>query len=379
MIYIRTIETTIKENLGKKPVIVLYGARQVGKTTLVKTIMAGFKNPLYLQGDDPKDALALEGRSAKELSSLIFGRDIVVIDEAQRVKNIGISLKLIADSNPGIKLIATGSSSFELANKVSEPLTGRNRKFYLYPLSLAELVSATAVHEVKKQIDDYLIFGMYPQIVVAAGRKEKEALAKELTGDYLFKDLFLFGGIRNSFAFERLVKLLALRVGSEISYSELAKEAQISRDTVLNYINLLEQSFIVFRLTPMYNNKTKEINKSHKIFFYDTGVRNAVLGAVDPLEFRPDKGAILENFFIAEMVKSRAYANRGGEIHFWRHRQGGEVDFVEAFNRGEIIQAYECKWKNTVSAPRAFAAAYPHAKFTNITYDNVIDAVLKNS
>ncbi len=194
MNYIRTIFNDLYQNIGKKPILVLYGARQVGKTTLVKAIMARFKNPLYLQGDDPKDALLLENRSAKELKNVVSGHDLVVIDEAQRVKDIGIILKLIADNVEDARVIATGSSSFDLANQLSEPLTGRNRKFYLYPLSIKELTGSSDVHTVKKDLEEYMAFGMYPQITAAPARQEKILLIKELVGDYLFKDLFIFGG-----------------------------------------------------------------------------------------------------------------------------------------------------------------------------------------
>src|SRR3989338_1871464 len=373
MNYIRTIFNDVYENIGKKPILVLYGARQVGKTTLIKSIMTRFKNPLYLQGDDPKDALLLEGRSAKELSSVVSGYDIVVIDEAQRVKDIGITLKLIADNVEHAKVIATGSSSFDLANKLSEPLTGRNRKFYLYPLSIKELIGFSSVLTVKKNLEEYMTFGTYPQIASANTRQEKTVLIKELAGDYLFKDLFLFGDIRNSFAFEKLVKLLALRVGSEISYTELAKEVGISRNTVYAYITLLEQAFIIFRLTPMYTNKTKEINKNHKIYFYDIGIRNAVIGNTDPIDVRPDKGAIFENFFIAEKVKERAYSGRDSSIHFWRNRQGAEIDFIEKITSGDQIYAYECKWKEKASEPVSFATAYPNAHFECITTLDIIN------
>lgn len=372
MNYIRSLFDQVFENIGKKPIIILYGARQVGKTTLIKSILAKFSKTLYLQGDDPKDAVLLEHRSAKELLDLISGYELVVIDEAQRVKDIGITLKLISDNVPQARVIATGSSSFELANKLNEPLTGRNRKFYLYPLSLKEVVDAYGKITVQKTLDSYLTFGMYPAIVNATTREEKALLIKELAGDYLFKDLFIFGDIRNSFAFEKLVKLLALRVGSEISYPELAKEVGVSRDTIYNYVNLLEQAFIIFRLTPLYTNKTKEINKSHKIYFYDVGIRNALIGNTDPLELRPDKGAIFENFFIAEKIKERAYSMRSSDIHFWRNRQGAEVDFVESMNAGKEIFAYECKWKESVGMPISFKSMYPHAHFKCITSEKII-------
>ena len=377
MNYRRTIFEKLLKNIGRKPILVLYGARQVGKTTLMKSIMAKFSRTLYLQGDDPKDALLLAQRSAKELSQLVSGYELVIIDEAQRIKDIGITLKLIADNVDGVRLIATGSSSFELANKLNEPLTGRNRKFYLYPLSIKEVVDAYGVITVSKEFDSYMTFGMYPAIVNAPSREEKITLIKELTEDYLFKDLFFFGDIRNSFAFEKLVKLLALRVGSEISYPELSKEVGVSRDTIYSYVNLLEQAFIIFRLTPLYTNKTKEINKSHKIYFYDVGIRNALIGNTDPIELRPDKGAIFENFFVAEKIKERAYGERSIDIHFWRNRQGSEVDFVESLHSGKEVFAYECKWKETRTIPVSFKTAYPHAHFECITSENIVNYFLR--
>jgi uncharacterized protein len=374
MNYKRTIYKSLLENIGKKPILVLYGARQVGKTTLIKTILNNFSKTLYLQGDDPKDALLLQDQSAQELIELVSGYELIVIDEAQRVKDIGTTLKLIADNVPDVKVIASGSSAFDLANKLSEPLTGRNRKFYLYPLSIRELVDSYGKIVVNKELETYLTFGLYPKIVSAESREEKALLIKELAGDYLFKDLFMFGDIRNSFAFEKLIKLLALRIGSEISYAELAKEVGISRETVLNYVSLLEQAFIIFRLTPLYTNKTKEINKSHKIYFYDIGIRNALLNNTDPLELRLDKGAIFENFFIAEKVKAREYAGRAGEIHFWKNRGGGEIDFVEVI--GSQINAYECKWKEIAKVPKAWTQAYSKAGFECINIENIVAHLL---
>lgn len=371
MNYDRTIYNTLLKNIGKKPIIILYGARQVGKTTLIKTILRIFTKTLYLQGDDPKDALLLQHRSADELSELVSGYDLVVIDEAQRIEDIGISLKLIADNVENAKVIASGSSSFELANKLNEPLTGRNRKFYLYPLSIGELVLAHGKINIQKELETYMTFGMYPKIVSAESREEKALLVKELAGDYLFKDLFMFGDIRNFFAFEKLIKLLALCIGNEISYSELAKEVGISRSTVLNYVNLLEQAFIIFRMTPLYTNKTKEINKSHKIYFFDLGIRNAIINNTDPMELRLDKGAIFENFFIAEKIKQREYSGRTSEIHFWKSRNGAEVDFVEV-SSGQV-EAFECKWKEKVNAPKAWSETYPTSVFKSVNTENVID------
>jgi uncharacterized protein len=378
MKYRRQITPRIIANLGQKPILLLYGARQVGKTTLVKTIMVDFKNPLYLQGDDPKDAMLLANKSGQELVTLLTGHDVVVIDEAQRIEHIGTTLKLIADNMSDVRLIATGSSAFELANKVSEPLTGRNRTMQLYPLSIPELAEAANRITVQKDIENLLTFGMYPQIVAARSTEEKATLVKELTNDYLFKDLFLFGDIRNAFAFEKLVKLLALRIGSEVSYTELAKEIGISRLTVETYIKLLEQAFIIFRLTPLYTNKTKEINKNHKIYFYDTGLRNALLSTFSPLELRPDKGALLENFFIAEMLKQRAYTQRDTSMHFWRGRQGGEVDYLEYNVSHHSVEAFECKWSAAATVPKLFQTQYPQSTFTVVTIQNIVEVIMTN-
>lgn len=372
MNYKRLITPQLKKTLGQKPILVLYGARQVGKTTLLKNFLKQFSKTLYLQGDDPKDAALLQNKSAQELEELVKGYEVVVIDEAQRVKNIGIILKLIADHVPLAKVIASGSSSFDLANQISEPLTGRHRKFHLYPLSLKELVDTYGDIYVHKELETLMTFGMYPAIVNAVSREEKALLIRELTSDYLFKDLFLLGDIRNAFAFEKLVQLLALRVGSEVSYTELAKELGVSRETVYNYVNLLEQGFITFRLRPLYTNKNKEINKAHKIYFYDVGIRNALIGNMDPIELRPDKGAIFENFFVAEKMKERAYVRRMTEVHFWRGRQGGEVDFVESMGHMGDIFAYECKWKQSSKIPAAFKSAYPQAHFMSINIENIV-------
>lgn len=372
MNYEREIKDDFLNAIGKKPVIILYGARQVGKTTFVKQVLRQFKNPAYIQCDDPKEAERITRRSVPELLDIVSGHDAVVLDEAQRIPDIGTTLKLIADNAKDVQIIATGSSSFELANKLSEPLTGRNRKFHLYPLSVWEIANAYGAHETELHIESYLTYGTYPQIVSAENVIEKQKLIVELTQDYLFRDLFMLGGIRNSFAFEKLVKLLAIRIGCEISYAELAKEVGISRDTVFQYITLLERAFIIFRLTPFYRNKAKEITKSHKVYFYDTGIRNALIGNFDPVDLRADKGALFENFFIAEKMKRKDYSHEIYDTHFWRTRAGSEVDFVEARSGGSDLRGFECKWKDGASAPLPWRTDYPHALFASITVDTVV-------
>lgn len=380
MQFIRQIEADFLKAVVKKPVTILYGARQVGKTTFVKAMLSHFGKTLYMQGDDPRDKDLLQNRSTVELKSLTQGYSLLIVDEAQQVENIGTTLKLLADNVPELRIIATGSSSFELANKLNEPLTGRNRKFYLFPLSIPELVAALELRTLENNLETYIRFGSYPEVILAEAEEEKKEALQHLTMDYLFKDLFQFSHIKNPFIFEKLIRLLALRIGSEVSYAELAKEIGISRDTVYSYITLLEQAFIVFRLTPLYSNKIKEINKNHKIYFYDTGIRNAILRAFDPLDLRTDKGALFENFFIAEKVKEWTYSKRETEIHFWRNRQGSEVDFVESKRNGsgdvKEIVAYECKWKDSSKMPLAFEHLYPAAHFQAVTAQNIVKLMM---
>ena len=320
-----------------------------------------------MQGDDVRDRARIENRSTAELIEVLGSYDLVVIDEAQHIENIGTSLKLVADNIPGIHVIATGSSSFELANRLNEPLTGRNRKFILFPLSIQELVQAHDQRTIENTLEEYMIYGTYPEVASSASSVQKEKAIVHIATDYLFKDIFQLGHIRKPFVFEKIVQLLALRVGSEISYAEIAKEVGISRDILYEYITMLEQAFIIFRLTPLYTNKTKEINKSHKIYFWDTGIRNAILRAFTPMDLRGDKGAIFENFFIAEKMKERIYSGRYTEAHFWRDRAGAEIDFVESTPTNDTIHAYECKWKDGAAVPRAFTTLYPHASFSVIT------------
>ena len=369
ILIVREIEPDIVRTLPEKPITILYGPRQVGKTTLVKKLLLTAPKSRYFQCDDPADRAELEHKSIAELQALLSGYSTVVIDEAQRVPDIGTTLKLIADSMPHIHLIATGSSSFELANKINEPLTGRNRKYYLYPFTVREMLTTQQPQEFSRTIEQYLRYGMYPSVVNLQTSEEKERELVTLAQDYLYRDLLSYNGIKNSHLLEKLLRLLALQVGSEISYTKLATDLGVARDTVYSYVTILEQAFIIFRITPFFTNKVKEVVKTHKIYFWDIGMRNAVLGNFLGFETREDKGAVFENFFIAERYKRAMYDQKNVTLHFWRTHNGTEIDLIESYDGGTTIKAFECKWKDTVSAPISWAKAYPEAAFVCVTKD----------
>ena len=381
MNFTRIQYNTIKKLFFKKQIIILYGARQVGKSTLSKLILKDFREEetLFLSCDDSVVRSKLENTNAEQLLSLIAHKKVVVIDEAQMVPDIGITLKLLADTIPNnVQIIATGSSSFDLANKINEPLTGRNLKFYLYPLSLYELYTQMEKIDIQKNLSNLILYGMYPSIVTEKNVDTKIIFLKNLTEDYLFKDILNYDKIKNTAVIKKLVVLLALRTGSEISYPDLAKNLGISRETVNTYVDILEQAFIVFRLRPFFSNKEKEINKSHKIYFYDTGIRNALLGNFDELTLRSDTGALFENFFIAEYYKMHNYKGNLSDINFWKSYGTGEIDLVESFKQGQTVQAFECKYTDAKSkTPKAWLEKYPNNRVIVINKDNIVEFFLK--
>ena len=381
MNFTRIQYNTIKKLFFKKQIIILYGARQVGKSTLSKLILKDFREEetLFLSCDDSVVRSKLENTNVEQLLSLIAHKKVVVIDEAQMVPDIGITLKLLADTIPNnVQIIATGSSSFDLANKINEPLTGRNLKFYLYPLSLYELHTQMEKIDIQKNLSNLILYGMYPSIVTEKNVDTKIIFLKNLTEDYLFKDILNYDKIKNTAVIKKLVVLLALRTGSEISYPDLAKNLGISRETVNTYVDILEQAFIVFRLRPFFSNKEKEVNKSHKIYFYDTGIRNALLGNFDELTLRSDTGALFENFFIAEYYKMHNYKGNLSDINFWKSYGTGEIDLVESFKQGQTVQAFECKYTDAKSkTPKAWLEKYPNNRVIVINKDNIVEFFLK--
>jgi len=336
----RTIEKEIRERFFKGKAILVLGPRQVGKTTLLKSILQG-QDHLFLNGDDQISRQLLEKAGSFELKQLIGNQKLVFIDEAQRVENIGLTLKLITDTFPDVQLLVSGSSALELSDRTQESLTGRKWEYRLYPISFQEFESQFGFLESEKQLEHRVIYGMYPEVINHPG-KEKEVL-RELTSSYLYKDMLSLAGIRKPELLERLLQALALQVGSEVSYNELSGLLGIDKATVMTYIDVLEKSFIVFRLRSFSRNQRNEIKNNRKIYFVDNGIRNMLINNFNSLELRNDKGALWENFLINERIKKQEYSHQYVNRYFWRTVQRQEIDFVEEVD-GKV-SAFEFKWK----------------------------------
>lgn len=373
----RVVQKHIEANLYQGKVIVVYGPRQSGKTTMVKNIIEGIKSSKYLLCELPEVSEILQTQSPEKILSFFGDVNLVVLDEAQTVKNIGRILKVLVDTHPEVQIIATGSSSFELSNVIVEPLTGRKLEFMLLPLSVEEMLGFKDRFEVSGEIEQYLRYGLYPGIYVS--KQEKSAiLMQEITTSYLFKDILAFRDIRNSEMLVKLVQLLALQIGSEVSYTEISNSLGIDQITVQKYIDLLEKLFIIHRLTPFSRNLRKELNKKRKIYFYDLGMRNALLRNFNLLDIRQDVGALWENFCINERLKlisnNQIFANR----YFWRTWDGAEIDYVE--DRDGMLRGYEFKWtkgSKQIKAPKVWKEAYKNSEFYVVNRDNVLDFVTK--
>ncbi|HLP15404.1 MAG TPA: ATP-binding protein [Bacteroidota bacterium] len=374
MIIQRTIQKSLEEALFKGRIVVLYGARQVGKTTLAKQILEKYRNDsLYLTCDEPDIRNALTDTTSTRLRSF-FGRyRLVVIDEAQRVKNIGLTLKLIADNLPDIQVIATGSSSFELSGKISEALTGRKHELFLYPFSVAELQQAYSSLEFNRLLDERLIFGMYPRVVFAG--PDREQLVRELATSYSYKDVLTYQDIRNPELLEKLLQALALQIGSEVSYTELAQLLGVNKLTIESYIRILEQAYIICRVGPFSRNIRNELKKKRKIYFLDLGLRNALINNLNPLALRQDVGSVWENFLVIERMKRNNNLGIWTNNYFWRTTSGKEIDYVE--DAGGILSGFEFKWKkDSFSAPKEFITAYPQSSVKLINRSNYLDFVI---
>lgn len=371
----RLQEVALRSLLGSNKAIVLIGARQVGKSTLLHSLLDKDDTVLWLNGDDDDVREMFRSITSTRLKAIIGDKKIVVVDEAQRIEDIGLRLKLITDQMHGVQVIATGSSSFELSSKVNEPLTGRKRELKLFPLSFKEMVSHTSFLEEHRMILHRMIYGYYPEVVCSPANER--VVLKELMDSYLYRDILSFDTLRKSDVIVRLLKALALQIGSQVSYNELASLIGLTSKTVEKYLDILEKSYIIFRLGSFSRNMRNELKLSRKIYFWDLGIRNAVIGNMASLENRNDVGAMWENFLIAERLKANAYSNSFAQSYFWRTKDQSEIDYLEEVD-GKL-SAYEFKWnpgKSKTRCPASFAAAYPSSVFKVITPDNVEEFLL---
>jgi len=372
----RTLQKSIFHALttsGK--VIVLYGPRQAGKTTLSKAIIAqtGLKS-LLVNADQLKYIDVLSSRDLKKIQSLVNGYDLLFIDEGQRIPDIGINLKILHDEIPELKVFVTGSSSFLLSNKVTEALTGRKKIYTLLPVSMQELALQFNKFELNDQLEERLIYGQYPEVITSKSLSEKEDYLHEITTSYLFKDILELESIRYPMKIRDLLKLLAFQVGSQVSINELCNTLKLNRETVDRYLFLLEQSFIVFRLTAFSSNFRNEIRKSQKFYFYDNGIRNMIIDNMNSLKTRNDVGVLWENFIVSERKKKLLYGGTRVNTYFWRNYAGVELDIVEEKN-GEL-KAFEIKYKKARrKAPKAWADNYG-GDYSCITKDNYLEYIL---
>ncbi len=361
----RIIEDNIRDDFHKGKVVVLLGPRQVGKTTLLDIFQQTNSNVLRLNCDDFDDVMQLEDKTSTELKALLSGYDMVFIDEAQRVRNIGLILKKIGDLKTSTQIIVTGSSSLELANDINEPATGRLLEHRIYPLSLQELALHTSQREERRLLGDRLVYGLYPEVVTMP--KDARRTLMSLANNYLYKDILSFKGIKKPDVLQKLLRAMALQLGSEVSYNELSNLLGIDKETVENYINLLEKCFVVFRLDSYSRNLRNEIKKGKKIYFYDNGIRNAIISNFAPLELRTDVGALWENLMVSERIKRNAYKESYAQLFFWRTHDQKEIDLIEI--EDGMMRTYEFKWnpQKSTTIPATFAKAYPEASFEVVT------------
>lgn len=365
----RTIENQIEQFFFKGKALILFGPRQSGKTTLMEAILnKRTESVLMLNGDEADVREALTNTTSTKLKSIIGTHKIVFIDEAQRITDIGLTLKLFTDQIKNVQVIATGSSAFELAHNTNEPLTGRKFEFQLFPLSFAEMVSHHGLLTEKRLLEHRLIYGYYPEIVTGSGMETK--LLKLLTGSYLYKDLLMLEQVKKPALLEKLLKALALQLGNEVSNNELSQLTNADKGTIEKYLDLLEKVFVIFRLPAFSRNVRNEIKKGKKIYFYDNGIRNAIVGNYNALNSRTDIGALWENFLISERMKYLHYNEIDCERYFWRTTQQQEIDYIE--DRAGKLFATEIKWnpKARVKFPITFLKAYPKSEVRVLTPDN---------
>jgi len=371
----RLLLSLLQESLLPGKVVALYGPRQVGKTTLVLDLIE--RSPYrarYISADELLYREALSSQSRQTLGELLGDAELLVIDEAQRVPNIGLNLKILVDSFPHARILATGSASFDLANKISEPLTGRQLIFHLYPASYPELSAAFGPLEARAQLERWLVWGGYPAIVTAETPQLRQRLLNELVGAYLYRDLLEWEGLRRADKIADLLRLLAFQIGQEVSVAELAASLALNRQTVERYLDLLEKVFVIFRVGGFSRNLRKEVTKNARYYFYDNGVRNSLIQNFNPLHLRNDVGQLWENFLVVERRKANQMRGRMVNTYFWRTYDQKEIDYLE--ESGGRLEGYEFKWQETAlrrAVRDEFLRAYPDASLTVIHRENFTD------
>jgi len=371
----RSIEDIIYNRLTPNKVILLFGARRVGKTVLLNQILRRFEGKtLLLNGEDYDSLVLLEPQSISNYKRLLAGINLLAIDEAQNIPEIGKKLKLIVDEIPGIKVLASGSSSFDLQNKAGEPLVGRSTQFHLFPFSQFELSQQENVLESKQRLEDRLIYGSYPEVINLSDYNQKKDYLRDIVNAYLLKDILSIDGIQNSKKMSELLRLIAFQMGNEVSYDELAKQLGLSRNTVEKYLDLLSKVFVIYRLGAYSGNMRKEISKAGKWFFYDVGIRNAIIGNYNSIAQRIDVGQIWENYLLSERIKQNSNLSTDKTFYFWRTYDGQEIDLIEESTG--TLQAFEFKWGDKVpKAPRAFTENYATTRFSVINQNNYLKFV----
>ena len=372
----RLLQQEILDRCFKGKAIIILGARQVGKTTLLRNIIRDdMERTLYLNCDEPQTVAVLTNRNLKELQMVVGMKKLIVIDEAQKVENIGLTLKLMVDNIPDIQVIATGSSAFELRNQLNEPLTGRKFEYQMFPISTSEIYQTEGFLEVKNRLESRLIYGSYPDILIHAN--DPKELLQMLTDSYLYKDILASDNLRKPDVLDKLLRALAFQVGSEVSYNELAQTVGTDNKTVERYIELLEKCFVIFRLNGLSRNLRNELKKTKKIYFYDNGVRNAVIQQFAPADMRNDMGALWENFFISERIKFNHYRHHFCNIYFWRTKTQQKIDYLEEADG--TFSVFEMKWnpnKANANIPKSFMDSYPVSSATIVTPENYIEYLI---
>ena len=365
---------TLEQQVTPKKVVVIYGPRQIGKTTLLTKFLEKKSNYLLVSGEDIDIQHYLSSQSIVKLGTFVGSNHLLIIDEAQKIPNIGLNLKLLVDHFPQLSIIATGSSSFDLANQIGEPLTGRKKTLKMYPLSQIELGQIENPATTRAHLEERLIYGSYPEVVLMQNDQARKIYLQEIVSSYLYKDILELDGVRKSNQLIKLLQLLAFQIGKEVSITELGKRLGLNKGTVEHYLDLLEKAFVLVRLSGFSRNLRKEISKRDRYYFYDVGVRNAIINQFNNISLRNDVGELWENYLIIERLKKQEYKKILSNNYYWRTYNQDEIDWVE--DRDGILHGYEIKWKAvSVKQPPAWQRIYPQAQFTVINQDNYLNFI----